>query len=244
MLTLLRKKYRNWVASDHKLRKLRTSLHYYLFREKLWKELVSADAQGKFTTIYRNNLWNNEESKSGGGSTVRRTSLIRDKLPAFLKENNIMSVCDAGCGDFNWMNHVDMGQTIYIGVDIVRDMIEANKVLYGNERRRFIELDIISESVPKVDLIFCRQCLLHLSLSDIRAALVNFKSSMSMYLLATHHPNVEQNVDIITGGCRGVNWIRPPFNFPDPITTIGEDYSNQCLALWRLEDIKPELFGL
>src|SRR5438067_4505170 len=141
MFKILAKKYRNWMDSDHKLRKLRVSLWYYLFRHKLWNELVSLNAKDKFTAIYRNNLWNNEESYSGGGSTLKRTSQIRSQLPSLLKERNIRSICDAGCGDFNWMKHVDMGQTTYIGVDIVRDMIEANKALYGNERKRFVELD-------------------------------------------------------------------------------------------------------
>jgi len=242
-LTRLKLKYRNWMASDNKLRKLRVSLHYHLVRHKRWKELASLDAKGKFTAIYRDNLWNNEESYSGGGSTLKRTSPVRSQLPTLLKARRIRSICDAGCGDFNWMKHVDLAQTMYIGVDLVRDMIEANKALYGNERRSFIELDIVSEVVPKVDLIFCRQCLYHLCLSDIHAALINFKSSMSRYLLVTHNPGVSINIDTSTGGFRRLNWTLPPFNFADPILRLSEVQSDQCLALWRLEDIKSELFG-
>jgi SAM-dependent methyltransferase len=242
-LTRLKRKYRNWMAADKKLRKLGVSLHYHLFRHRRWKGLASLDAKSKFTEIYRNNLWNNEESYSGGGSTLKRTSQIRSQLPTLLQARDIRSICDAGCGDFNWMKHVDLGQTMYIGVDIVRDMIEADQAVYGNERRRFIELDIVSEVIPKVDLILCRQCLYHLSLSDIHAALVNFKSSMSRYLLATHNPGVSINIDIITGGFRRLNWTLSPFNFPDPVLTLSEVQTDQCLALWRLEDIKSELFG-
>jgi SAM-dependent methyltransferase len=205
--------------------------------------LLTLNAKDKFTAIYRNNLWNNEESRSGGGSTVRRTAQIRNKLPALLKENNIKSICDAGCGDFNWMKHVDMGRTTYIGVDIVRDMIETNKALYGNKRREFIELDIINERVPEVDLILCRECLFHLSFADIHATISNFKASRSTYLLTTCFPNIERNVDVVTGCCRGLNWTLTPFHFPGPITTLSEDRSDQCLGLWRLDDIKPELFG-
>lgn len=242
-LTRLNRKYRNWMASDKKLRKLLVSLHYHLVRHKRWKELASLDAKSRFTAIYRNNLWNNEESYSGGGSTLKRTSPVRSQLPTLLKGRRIRSICDAGCGDFNWMKHVDLAETIYIGVDIVRDMIEANRTVYGNERRRFIELDIVSEVVPKVDLILCRQCLYHLSLSDIHAALINFKSSMSEYLLVTHNPGASINIDTITGGWRWLNWTLPPFNFPDPISRLSETQSDQCLALWRLEDIKSEVLA-
>jgi hypothetical protein len=243
MLTKLKTKYTNWLASDHKLRKLYVSLNYYLFRHKLWGDVQALNAKDKFTAIYKLNLWNNEESLSGGGSTVRRTIKIRQMLPDLLHSYNVKSICDAGCGDFNWMQHLKCTAITYTGVDIVGDVISRNNIQYGNTNTRFLELDIIHDIVPRVDLILCRQCLFHLSFTDIRAALVNFKASMSMYLLATHQPNVDKNVDIITGGCRAVNWTRPPFNFPEPITTISEDYSGQCLALWRLDDIKPELLG-
>ncbi len=242
MLTVLTTKYRNWLASDKKLRKLFVSLHYWLVRHKRWQKLISLNAKDKFTAIYKNNLWNNEESKSGGGSTLRRTLQIRNKLPALLKKYNIRSICDAGCGDFNWMKHVDMGKTRYIGVDIVGDIIDTNKALYANERRQFVELDIINEKLPEVDLILCRECLFHLSFADIQTTISNFKANRSMYLLTTHFPNIERNVDVVTGSCRGLNWTLPPFHFPAPVITLSEDRSSQCLALWRLDDLRPESF--
>ena len=106
MLTKLKTKYVNWLASDHKLRKLYVSLNYYLFRHRLWREVQSLNTKAKFTAIYKRNLWNNEESLSGGGSTIRRTTKIRELLPDLLESYNINSICDAGCGDFNWMRHL------------------------------------------------------------------------------------------------------------------------------------------
>jgi 2-polyprenyl-3-methyl-5-hydroxy-6-metoxy-1,4-benzoquinol methylase len=243
MLTTLKTKYRNWMASDHKLRKMRVSLHYYVFRHKLWKELVSLDAKNKFTAIYRNNLWNNEESYSGGGSTLRRTTQLRSQLPSLLKERNIKSICDVGCGDFNWMKHLDIGDVTYIGVDIVTDIIDINRTLYGTSRRVFFELNVVQQVVPEVDLILCRECLIHLSLADIHATISNFKASRSTYLLATHSPNIERNVDVVTGECRALNLTLRPFHFPEPIAILSEDQSHHCLALWRLADINPQLPG-
>jgi SAM-dependent methyltransferase len=244
MLNILKTKYTNWLASDHKLRKLYVSLNYHLFRHKLWREVQSLNTKDKFTAIYKRNLWNNEESLSGGGSTIRRTVKLRQALPDLLHSYNIKSICDAGCGDFNWMRHLIKCTPItYTGVDIVGHVISRNNTEYGNSNTRFLELDIIHDIVPRADLILCRNCLFHLSFSDIRAALGNFKTSTSMYLLTTHQPKIEENVDIVTGGCRGINWTMPPFKFLDPITTISEDYSDHLshhyLALWRLDDIKP-----
>jgi len=243
MLPILKTKYTNWLASDHKLRKLIVSLNYHLFRHKLWREVQSLNTKDKFTAIYKRNLWNNEESLSGGGSTIRRTVKIRQILPDIFRSYNIKSICDAGCGDFNWMRHLKCTPITYIGVDIVGDLISRNNTQYGNTNTRFLELDITRDIVPTVDLILCRNCLFHLSFSDIRAALGNFKASRSTYLLSTHEPRIEENVDIVSGECRGINWTRPPFEFLDPITTMSEDYSDHytdhCLALWRLDDIKP-----
>jgi hypothetical protein len=204
---------------------------------------VSLDAKDKFTAIYRNNLWNNEESYSGGGSTLRRTSPIRSQLPSLLKERNIKFICDVGCGDFNWMKHLDIGDVTYIGVDIVTEIIDVNRTLYGTSRRVFCELNVVQQVVPEVDLILCRQCLNHLRLADIQATISNFKASRSTYLLATHFPNIERNVDVVTGGCRGLDLTLRPFHFPEPIAILSEDQSDQCLALWRLADINPQLLG-
>ena len=238
MVTMLKTKYRNWMASDNKWRKLGVSVHYWLFRRRLWNDLVRLDTKEKFRAIYRNNLWNNEESYSGGGSTFRRTSQIRAQLPALLKKRNIKSICDAGCGDFNWMKYLEIGEVNYVGVDIVTEVIDTNRTLHGNERRVFVDLNIIEEVVPQVDLILCRECLFHLPYADIDRTISNFKASGSSYLLTTHCPDIKRNVDTITGGCRGLNLTLAPFHFPQPLTILAEDQSRNCLALWALADIQ------
>jgi hypothetical protein len=86
------------------------------------------------------------------------------------------------------------------------------------------------------------ECLFHLSFADIHAAISNFKASGSTYLLASHFPRIGRNVDTVTGGCRALNWTLAPFHFPDPVTTVDENLSDRYLALWRLDDIKTELF--
>jgi|SRR2546426_5041277 len=242
MLAMLKRKYTNWLASDNRLLKLYVSLNYYLFRHKFWREALSLNTKDKFTAIYKHNLWNNEESLSGGGSTIKRTIKIRQQLPGFLHSYNIKSICDAGCGDFNWMQHLKCTPINYIGVDIVNDIISRNNAQYGNANTRFLDLDIIHDIVPTVDLILCRQCLFHLSNTDIGSAIRNFIISRSTYLLVTHHPHVSANTDIVTGMCRTINLQKPPFNLPEPLAVIHEDYSGECLALWKLADINPAVF--
>lgn len=242
MLGMLKVKCENWLASDKKVKKLGVSLHYYLFRHRMWDRVLFLDTKSKFTEIYRNNLWNNEESRSGGGSTLSRTTNIRTGLQELLLELGVKSICDAGCGDFNWMKSVEMKNVDYIGVDIVSDLIAANKEKYQGGNIKFIDMDIICDDLPTVDLILCREVLFHLSFQDVSDAIRNFKRSGSKYLLATHYPYISENTEIQTGQCRGINFQKAPLEFPAPKRMIEENVSDHCLALWELAEIDPHMF--
>ena len=239
MFTQLKAKGENWLASDMKLKKLFLSMRYYLFKHRKWDRVLALDTKSMFTEIYRNNLWNNEESLSGGGSTLNRTAKIREGLQELFLDREIESICDAGCGDFNWMKTVEFRTIKYIGIDIVADLISANKEKYEGENISFIDLDIIRDDLPTVDLIICREVLFHLSFQDVRAAIANFKRSKSRYLLVTHFPYLSENIDVQTGRCRGIHFQKAPLNFPPPISTIQEDVSDHCLALWKIADLDP-----
>lgn len=186
MLSQLKPKLQNWVASDQKIKKLGVSLHYYLFRHRLWEKVWALDNKSIFTEIYRNNLWNNEESRSGGGSTLKHTARLRSGLQDLLHNNGIRSVFDAGCGDFNWMKTIRLDGIKYLGGDIVRELVADNNKKYGGGHTSFVEWDATRDKPPIVDLIFCREVLLHLSFHDARSAIINFKKvSRNTCLLRT-----------------------------------------------------------
>ena len=44
----------------------------------------------------------------------------------------------------------------YIGVDIIPELIARNQSLYGNERTRFVLLDLTRDELPRVDVILSR----------------------------------------------------------------------------------------
>jgi SAM-dependent methyltransferase len=237
MIPQMKAKWNNWLASDKKFKKLAVSSHYYLFKHRLWGKVLQLDTKGKFTEIYKHNLWNNEESRSGGGSTLNRTERIRRGLKSILERHHIQSICDAGCGDFNWMKALQTPDLKYIGVDIVDEMIAANKARYENNNVSFLSLDITSDDMPTVDLILCREVLFHLSFEDIFKTIANFRKSKSKYLLTTHFPHIPENVDIETGRCRAINFHLAPLKFGAPIETVEENVSDHCLALWKLDEL-------
>jgi hypothetical protein len=191
--------------------------------------------QNTFTDIYLSNFWADAESVSGRGSTMARTEVIRASLPVLLESVGAKTLLDAPCGDFNWMRHVDLKGIEYTGADVVGELIARNRRLYEASRRNFVVLDITRDPLPAVDVILCRDCLIHLSSGHVRAAIANFKRSNSKFLLATTHVTVRENTDIQSGDRRNLNLDLPPFNFPPPLRSLTEDAElGKHLGLWSL----------
>lgn len=218
-------------------------------------QINSPEMKKVFSDIYRRRAWGEaEESVSGPGSSVARTAAFRDAIPVLLKETKVRTVLDAGCGDFNWLRLVKLDLERYIGVDVVPQLISKNQREYGNATRTFLNVDISRERLPKVDLIFSRDCLVHFSNKDVFIAIKNFKQSGSTYLLTTTHALfdgnpvdgnvVDVNPEIDTGAWRPLNLQKSPFNFPAPLELI-EEHRRYCgevglvkyLALWALDDL-------
>ena len=206
------------------------------------------DAKSIFTEIYRQRAWGSNESVSGPGATLARAQTFKGDLAALLTEIKVTSVLDAGCGDFNWMKEVNLDSVRYLGIDVVSDIIAVNQRKYGKDSRTFASLNMITNQMPHVDVILCRDTLVHLSLRDIFATLENFKRSGSIYLLTTTFVDYRNNEDIRTGGWRRLNLEHEPFNFPPPIAVIDEQckhtsgiYADKRLALWALKDLPQAL---
>jgi hypothetical protein len=203
----------------------------------------SKSMRNVFTEIYRNNSFGGIDSRSGTGSDLIQTDEIRRSLPGLLKDISAKTVLDIPCGDFHWMKDVELGAR-YIGADIVAELIEQNQKLYGNECRSFTTLDLVTDKLPKVDLIFCRDVLVHFSFEDIFSALRNIKCSDSNFLLTTTFTGRDSNTDIVTGQWRPLNLEKPPFALPSPILIINEkctegdgSWGDKSLGLWRISDI-------
>jgi hypothetical protein len=197
-----------------------------------------------FRDIYRYNLWGDHDSLSGHGSTMASTELVRHELPELIARFGIRTMFDAACGDYHWMAGLNLGLDLYIGADIVPELILQNQQRYESNECKFVCLDITHQALPKVDLILCRHCMIHLPLNDIRCCLDNFKKSGSKFILATTVPGCTENTDIRIGGFREINLELPPFSLPPPAARIhdvvvieGQRHENGWLYLWPLTSI-------
>ncbi len=199
-----------------------------------------------FTEIFESKShWDATESVSGSGSNLANTEYLRKQLPAFFEKYQIKSILDIPCGDFYWMQHLDWTNTRYIGGDIVEDLVQENKQKHASANIEFLTLDICHSSLPKADLIFCRDCLVHLSYEYIFQAFHNITQSGATYLLLTHFPQQTQNQDIVSGNWRRLNFEKAPFNFPPSLQIIedkvvGSDFQ-KTMGLWTIEQIKSVL---
>ena len=204
--------------------------------------MVNRDsAENIFKHIYESNFWDDMDSVSGSGSNLSETLIIRNKLPKLFKDYNILSILDIPCGDFYWMNEIDLNKIEYTGADIVKKIIDKNKK-YEKNNIKFNQIDLINNSLPIVDLIFIRDCLVHLSYDNIFKSLENIYQSGSKYLLTTTFPNKNKNNDIVTGQWRPLNLQIHPFNLPDPQFILNEghdsyEWKDKSLGLWEISDI-------
>ena len=183
-------------------------------------------------------------SHSGHGSSASATRFLRAAVSQLLSDLGVKSMLDVPCGDFNWMQLLDL-QIDYFGADIVPQLIEANQRKYSRPGRAFGMLDVVKDPLPRADLVFSRDLLVHLSEKDIRSALQNIFNSGAKYLVATTFTSRNRNVDIQTGQWRPLNLQRPPFSFPPPVRLINERceeqgglWADKCLGAWKVSDLK------
>lgn len=210
--------------------------------EKQARAGVSYDVRETFQHIYAANHWSGSSSVSGEGASADQTRRLQLALPGLLEEFKIGVLLDLPCGDFSWMSAVALPpSTKYIGADVVPEIISSHRERYETARRQFVILDLIRDALPAADLLFCRDCLVHLSFADIFGALANIKRGQVKYLLTTTFTQCEENEDITTGDWRVLNLERPPFNFPPPLRLIdeqcsegGQAFRDKSLGLWEV----------
>ena len=209
------------------------------------RELEGLGLRERFEKIFATNLWADPDTRSGVGSRLDSTRVLRRKLPDALRQLGTRVLLDAPCGDFAWMQHVDLTGIDYIGGDIVPAIVAADQRKFGSDTRRFVTLDLTRDSLPDADVLLCRDCLVHLSYANIREVLMNVAHSTIRYILMTSFPGRGDNRDVVDGDWRTLDFQAPPFSLPQPVLTIVEEceeeegtYADKSLAAWKVSDLR------
>jgi glycosyltransferase involved in cell wall biosynthesis len=208
---------------------------------------TTSSLRQKFTEVYEKNTFGGRVSRSGEGSDLVQTAVIRRELPKLIKTLGVKTFLDAPCGDWCWMKETALGVELYTGVDIVEVLIEKNRREFGNGSTSFLCMDLAVGELPRADLIFSRDCLVHLPFEDSLRIIANFKRSGSTYFLTTTFTGRARNDEMVgkKSFWSPLNMRLPPFNFPEPMLLINEgcteedgQFADKCLGLWRLDDIQ------
>jgi hypothetical protein len=237
----IRRRFPSLTSAYSKLRGTLLGLHWRFVKRP---QLRRMSLEAVFSWYYDRPVWGRgAESISGGGSTTAATETIRSALPKLISDFGVRTMLDIPCGDGNWMSQVPLNLDLYIGADIVQQLVDFNLRRWGEtERRKFAKLDLTRDGLPRVDLIFCRDCLVHLSDANVIRGLANIKASGSTYLISTTFPNHPENADIVDGEWRPINLERQPFNLPPPLRLVCEGLtesscSDKSLGLWRIDEL-------
>jgi len=203
-----------------------------------------ASTDAIFRDIYRRNHWSGPESRSGLGAGPDQTAVLSTALPDLLRRLGVGVLLDLPCGDYGWMGRIELPVARYIGADLLPELIEPLQARFGDARHSFRVLDLTRDALPEADLILCRDCLVHLSFSDIRRALGSVLRAGIPWLLTTTFPRCEVNEEIVTGDWRPLDLERPPFELPAPFELLNEGctegdglFGDKSLGLWRTSDL-------
>ena len=163
-----------------------------------------------FNHIAKHNLWRNNESRSGGGSTVTATKTVRNCLNQWIEKYQIKSIVDCASGDMNWQPLLNNFEQLDFKAFDISEHIKAVS------KYPIKILDITKEIPPAADLFILRDVLQHLPLNLGRNALRNvieaaIKKSSTGYVAVTSFDDVEVNIDIDTGSFYKNNIHLEPF---------------------------------
>ncbi|MBV9365928.1 MAG: class I SAM-dependent methyltransferase [Solirubrobacterales bacterium] len=163
-----------------------------------------------FEEIYRKREWGNG---SGAGSDPRATTGYREFLQRFVVENDIETVVDYGCGDWQFSRYVDWRKAQYLGLDVVPGLIARNSKQFGSDRVRFTLAPDDPTDLPEADLLIAKDVLQHLPNDEV-AAFLNHASEAYRFTLITNcvWPKDELNRDIAKGDWRPLDVRVAPFS--------------------------------
>lgn len=206
---------------------------------------LAGDRRTNFSIIYERKLWTHGDEQvplSGLGSSLEATASLRRSFPEILRKINTRTLLDIGCGDFTWMQAVEL-PCAYYGIDIVESVIEANQQIFASPVRQFYVVDAVLEIPCPADTVLCREVLFHLSFADGIAVLKNSLIMGCEWLLLTSDGSTSINADIESGDFRVLNLRKHPFNLPEPIYKIDDSavLEKRMTGVWTAHQVMKAL---
>ena len=160
-------------------------------------------------------------SVSGFNAGMRTTRRLRAALPGIFQRYGVTSFFDGSCGDWFWMQHVDLTGIKYTGWEISQQLVDNNQQ-FASDTISFSLGDITSDPIPRVDMVMCRDTLVLLMFDKRWDFFENFAASGSTYLLASHWFVDVNRYVYRNGGNKPISMLAEPFSFGEPLEWVTE----------------------
>ena len=188
-------------------------------------KLMDSSIEKTFTKVLKDRFWVRGDNVSLSGSGLK-------------------SVVDCPCGDYNWQHLFNSEKLNYHGLDIVADLVEANKK-HETQTTKFSQADLTCDKLPAADLIIVRDCFVHLPTADVVRGLLNIALQDFKFVAVTHFVKPRGNTDTIAPKWRPINFRLPPYSFPFPKAVLieqctegGGEWDDKALAIYSTEQLR------
>lgn len=99
-------------------------------------------------------------------------------LNTTIADNNISSIIDIGCGNWEIYENINMENIKYLGIDCNENIIEKNLSRYGNKNIKFMKKNVLEyDELPKVDLFILKDVIQTMSNDDIKKIIEKIKNA-------------------------------------------------------------------
>ena len=209
-----------------------------IIKQNIPKRFVYPPPMEYFKTIYKHNLWNsNSGTSSGPGFDMQHASPYLTFLSDFVKNKQIESILDVGCGDFNLMKHFNLTGIQYTGIDLVDELIQKNQLKYGKNNITFKATPIHDFTYSgSYDLIICKDVIQHWSIHSVKTFLKNIRNFKYCLLVNDYansaYENKTHNTSILDSEYTVVDLQKDPYNLTCECVFSWE--SNGCLKKYML----------
>jgi hypothetical protein len=187
-----------------------------------------------FVTIYEKKIWGGESGSSGPGSTFEiNAKHYIPFLTEFIREKEIKTIVDLGCGDFQIGTLIyDELDIHYTGYDVYKKLIDShNSKFIDTTKYTFLHLDFCNkkESIVSGDLCILKDVLQHWSSKDIYTFLDYLVDTKKFKYILVCNCNYQKEGDIETGGFRPLTCEQFPLRKYNPIKYL--QYSTKEVSI-------------
>ena len=173
---------------------------------------ATAHAADPFRKLYEGpeSHWGNG---SGPGSSAVHTVEYQAFVSRFIYLNNVRTVTDIGCGDWQFSKFINFADAQYLGLDVVESVIERNNALHGREGVRFKTMPTDLSDIIPADLLLMKDVLQHIP----NAAIARFRRDVfpkfKFCLITNSFQKLDtaSNIDVETGSFRCLDLVAPPY---------------------------------